>query len=281
MDFRGFFLAGLTFAGWVFGVSVLTLPALPALFGFAALATGSVAAGLYLWHARVAEHPLLDLRLFRFPLFRTSVVAGMFLRLGVGATPFLFPLMLQLSFGLSPFESGMVTFAGAVGAFAAKFAAEWVLARFGFRTTLVWATFVTVLGLFAMGLYDQFTPPAVIIGILIVTGFFQSMFWTGTNVFTFADIEDRDAGQANVISQVWVQMSLAFGVALGGGVLEGMRLLHGGEPQLFDFHVAFYLTAAMAIVSTLIFWRLPRDAGRHLSGHRLPGGGEERIANGE
>jgi MFS family permease len=269
MDFRGFFLAGLTFAGWVFGVSVLTLPALPAFIGYVALALGTVAGGLYLWHAKVSEHPLLDLRLFRFPLFRTSVVAGMFLRLGVGATPFLFPLMLQLSFGLSPFESGMVTFAGAVGAFAAKFAAEWILARFGFRTTLIWATFVTVLGLLAMGLYDQFTPPAIIVGILIVTGFFQSMFWTGTNVFTFADIEDKDAGQANVISQVWVQMSLAFGVALGGGVLEGMRLLHGGEPQLFDFHVAFYLTAAVAFVSTMMFWRLPRGAGRHLSGHQI------------
>ena len=29
MDFTGFFLAGTTFAGWVFGVSVVTLPALP------------------------------------------------------------------------------------------------------------------------------------------------------------------------------------------------------------------------------------------------------------
>jgi EmrB/QacA subfamily drug resistance transporter len=267
MDFRGFILAGTTFAGWVFGVSVLTLPALPASVGYVTLAVGTVAAGLYLWHARVTEHPLLDLRLFRFRMFRTSVVAGMFFRLGVGATPFLFPLMLQLVFGLSPFESGMVTFAGAIGAFAAKFAAEWILGRFGFRTTLVWATFVTVLGIVAMGLYDQFTPPAVIIAVLIFAGFFQSLFWTGTNVFTFADIDDKDAGQANVISQVWVQMSLAFGVALGGGVLEGVRLLHGGEPQLFDFHVAFYVTAAVAFVSTVMFWRLPKDAGSHLSGH--------------
>jgi EmrB/QacA subfamily drug resistance transporter len=269
MDFRGFVLAGTTFAGWVFGISVLTLPALPAMIGYITLAIGTLAGGLYLWHAKVTEHPILDLRLFRFPLFRNSVVAGMFFRLGVGATPFLFPLMLQLAFGLSPFESGLVTFAGAVGAFAAKFAAEWILQRFGFRTTLVWATFVTVLGIVAMGIYDQYTPPAIIIGILIVAGFFQSMFWTGTNVFTFADIEDKDAGQANVISQVWVQMSLAFGVALGGGVLEGLRLLHGGDPQLFDFHVAFYITAAVCFVSTVMFWRLPKNAGSHLSGHGI------------
>jgi predicted MFS family arabinose efflux permease len=95
------------------------------------------------------------------------------------------------------------------------------------------------------------------------------MFWTGTNVFTFADIEDKDAGQANVISQVWVQLSLAFGVALGGGALEGLRLLHGGEPQLFDFHMAFYIMAAVCFVSTVMFWRLPKNAGSHLSGHGI------------
>jgi len=31
--------------------------------------------------------------------------------------------------------------------------------------------------------------------LLIVTGFFQSVFWTATNAFTFADIDDKDAGQ--------------------------------------------------------------------------------------
>jgi EmrB/QacA subfamily drug resistance transporter len=269
MDFRGFFLAGTAFAGWVFGVSVLTLPALPAIFGWVTLAVGTVAALLYLWHARVTEHPLLDLRIFRFPLFRTSVVAGAFFRLGVGAGPLLLPLMLQLAFGMSPFESGMVTFAGAVGAFIAKFAAEWILARFGFRTTLVWSTLVTALGIVANGFYEPATPLAVIISILCFAGFFQSMFWTGVNVFTFADIEDKDYGQANVISQVGVQLTLAFGVALGGGILEGMRLFHGGEPQLFDFHVAFYITAAACFVSTILFWRMPRDAGAHLSGHGI------------
>ena len=30
--------------------------------------------------------------------------------------PFLLPLMLQLGFGLTPFQSGMLTFASAVGA---------------------------------------------------------------------------------------------------------------------------------------------------------------------
>ncbi|WP_439605292.1 MFS transporter, partial [Shinella sp.] len=116
MDFTGFLLAGLCFAGLVFGISVLTLPALPASFGYGSLFLGVVAAVAYWFHFRRTEYPLLDLRIFRQPLFRLTMIGGTIFRLGTGAMPFLFPLMLQLAFGLNPFESGMVTFASAVGA---------------------------------------------------------------------------------------------------------------------------------------------------------------------
>jgi EmrB/QacA subfamily drug resistance transporter len=274
MDFMGFFLAGTTFAGWVFGISVLTLPALPAAFGYGALVIGTLTAFAYWWHFKRTEYPLLDLRVFKFPLFRMTVVAGIVFRLGVGATPFLFPLMLQLAFGMTPFESGMVTFAGAVGAFTAKFVAERLLQQTGFRATLIASTFVTALGIFAQAVYTPATPIPLIFIILIVAGFFQSMFWTATNAFVFADIDDKDAGQANVISQVAVQLSLAFGVALGGGVLEGARLLQGGgEPVLGDFHISFWVIGAVTLVSCLMFTRVPKDAGRHISGHGGGGGG--------
>src|SRR6187549_1590446 len=78
MDFVGFFLAGAAFAGWVFGISVVTLPALPIGFGIAALVGGTVAAAVYYWHFKRTEYPLLDLDLFRLKLFRTTMVAGTF-----------------------------------------------------------------------------------------------------------------------------------------------------------------------------------------------------------
>ena len=265
MDFPGFFLTSTAFAGWVFGISVLTLPALPVTFGYAAFVVGTLCWIGYLMHWRRTESPILDFSLFRFPLFRKSVIGGTFFRLGTGAMPFLFPLMLQLAFGLSPFQSGSITFATAVGSFGAKFVAEPILRRLGFRTSLVIATFLTVLGVGAMGIYTPQTPMPVMLGFLVITGFFQSIFWTATNAFTFADIDDKDAGQATAISQVGIQLSLAFGVALGGGVLEGLRLTHGGEPVLGDFHLAFFVIAAVTLVSTVMFYFLPKTAGSHLT----------------
>ena len=258
LDFTGFLLAGVCFAGFVFGISVLTLPALPAAFGYGSMLLGVIAGAVYWLHFRRTEHPILDLRLFAQPLFRLTMIGGTVFRLGTGAMPFLFPLMLQLAFGLSPFESGMVTFASAVGAFAMKFVAERIIARIGFRSALITACTITAAGVLAMGLYSPGTPTPIMMGFLVITGFFQSLFWTTTNAFIFADIEDKDAGQANVMSQVSVQLSLAFGVALGGGALEGFRLIHGGEPLLQDFHWAFWLMAVITLVSALIFIRVPK-----------------------
>lgn len=269
LDFTGFLLAGICFAGLVFGISVLTLPALPAAFGYGSMLLGVVAAVGYWFHFKRTEYPILDLRLFRQPLFRLTMIGGTVFRLGTGAMPFLFPLMLQLAFGLSPFETGMVTFASAVGAFAMKFVAERIIARIGFRSALITSCAITAAGVLAMGIYSPGTPAPIMMGFLVVTGFFQSLFWTTTNAFIFADVADKDAGQANVIGQVSVQLSLAFGVALGGGALEGFRLLHGGEPLLADFHWAFWLMAAITLASALIFIRLPKSASMH--SHRTQG----------
>jgi EmrB/QacA subfamily drug resistance transporter len=267
MDFRGFFLAATTFAGIVFGLSVLTLPALPLWVGMASVVAGVLAGVTYVWHALRTEYPLLDIRLLRFPLFRSTVVAGNFFRLGMGAIPFLLPLMLQLGFGLNPFESGMITFAAAIGAIAAKFAAEWMFERYGFRQALTGGTFISALGVLAMAFYDQTTVTALMVGVLILFGFAQSIVWTGLNAFMFADIDDRDAGQANVIGQVLAQTMFALGVALGGGALELSHALRGGELSVTDFHNAFFVVAAVVLVSTLLFFRLPRFAGSNISRH--------------
>ncbi|GAB5429683.1 MAG: DHA2 family efflux MFS transporter permease subunit [Devosia indica] len=265
IDGKGFVLAGLAFALFAFGCSVISLPALPPIYGVIAAALGIGLGYFYTRHALATEYPLLDLRLLRLPIFRVSVVAGSFFRLGQGAVPFLFPLMLQLSFGLSPFESGMVTFVAAIGALSAKFVANWIFKSWGFKYPLVIASLVSTLGILVMGFYVPGTPIPLILGILAFTGFWQSTFWTGSNAFVFADVEDKDAGQANVISQVWGQLMFAMGVAVGGGTLElAHRLRGGGELALTDFHMAFFVVSAISAIAVVMFLRIPRNAGHQL-----------------
>ncbi|HVY58450.1 MAG TPA: MFS transporter, partial [Xanthobacteraceae bacterium] len=136
-DTAGFVLAGLGAAGLMFGLSVAGLEFLPSgvvallIVGGAAFTIGYVA------HARRAAAPILDLSLFSVPTFRAGVLGGFLFRLGIGALPFLLPLLLQLGFKLSPFQSGLITFVSALGSMMMKTSIAGILRRFGFRAVLV------------------------------------------------------------------------------------------------------------------------------------------------
>ena len=106
VDLPGFLLSALALSGLVFGMSVASLPALPVEVGYATLAVGAVSAAAYLRHARRAAFPLLDPAMLRYPLFRAAIVGGSLFRVGIGAIPFLLPLMLQLGFGMTAFGRG-------------------------------------------------------------------------------------------------------------------------------------------------------------------------------
>jgi len=53
-------------------------------------------------------------------------------------------------------------------------------------------------------------------------------------------------------------------------VLDGVRHLHGGEPLLGDFHIAFFVIGGVALISTIMFWTLPKGAGAHLAAQHPP-----------
>ena len=268
VDFKGFTLAGMGFAGLMFGLSVISLPAIPVAAGYAGVIIGALALVLYWRHTKRVEHPLLDLRVFRNRLFRSAIIGSSLFRIGVGATPFLLPLMLQLTFGLTPFESGMITFIGALGAITSKFIAERVFAAGGFPRVLMIASVGGCVLLGVMGFVDPETPRPYLYLVLLVMGLMRSMFFTGVNALGFADIDDSEASQASAITAVSQQLSVALGVAVAGGVLEVSSQLTGSELSLFDFHVAWFVVAAISLLSALPFLRLPADAGADVSGHR-------------
>ena len=69
------------------------------------------ASSLYVLHARRTPHPVMRPRACCASRpSAPSVLGGSLFRIGIGAIPFLLPLMLQLGFGLTPLQSGSLTF---------------------------------------------------------------------------------------------------------------------------------------------------------------------------
>ena len=154
-----------------------------------------------------------------------SVVGGFIFRVGIGATPFLLPLLLQLGFGLTPFQSGMLDLLdrprrhghedhGGADPAPLRVQSSARDQRRGER-------------LFHRGpaLFTPITPHAVIFAVLVVGGFFKSLQFTSINSLAYADIEPRAMSAATSFASVAQQLSMSAGVAVGALVLEIQR--HG------------------------------------------------------
>ena len=265
LDWAGFLLSGIAMSGVVFGLSVVSLPALPPVIGLIIVAIGLASTIGYIIHARHNEHALLNLKLFDNQVFRSAVLGGSVFRFGIGAIPFLLPLMFQLGFGMTPFQSGMMTFVSAIGAISMKFGARRVFNLFGFRRTLMYGSLISASFIAANGFFFPDMPYGLIIGFLLIGGFFRSLFFTGVNALAFAEISDDKTSQATPITAVAQQVSIALGVALAGGILEMSTGLRGKGLELADFHIAFFVVAAVSAMAFFWFVRLSPDAGHELS----------------
>ena len=269
-DVVGMVLAGLGIAGIAFGLSILGLNFLPWTLVAALVTGGAIFIAAYLVHARRVAVPALDLTLFRLPTFRASVLGGFVFRLGIGALPFLLPLMLQVGFGMTPFQSGMITFASAVGAMGMKMAAATVLKRFGFRTILVVNALVSAAFLAACAAFTQTTPVAAMLALLLVGGFFRSLQFTSINTIAYAEVENARVSRATALVSVGQQLSISAGVAVGALAVElSVQFRDSGPLSAADFRPAFLVVAAISALSVLIFMRLPADAGAELA-DRVP-----------
>lgn len=268
-DSVGFVLSGLGLATVVTAATAIGLDVLPITATLAILAGGILMLVAYVIHARHTKAPILDLKLLRIPTFRASVIGGSMFRIGVGAQPFLLPLLFQVGFGLTAFQSGMLTFVSALGAMTMKASAAPILRWFGFKTVMLVNAFISSAFVFAPAWFTFDTPHGVILTLLLLGGFFRSLQFTAVNALGYSDIDQRRMSHATSFISVMQQVSLSVGVSIGALTLEGAMTARGGTtlaPE--DFTWAFIVVAAVSAMAFIAFLRLPENAGAEVSGHK-------------
>ena len=266
-DYKGIFLSSLSLGLFLFGFELISHEGL-LVMALAFLGIGALCGGLYVRHARTAKDPILDISLMKIPTFGTSVIAGAITRLTQGAHPYLLPLMMQLGFGLSAAQSGLMTFATALGSIAAKPIAPSLLRRFGFRDTLMVNGFFASAGYAVCGLFRPGWPMPVLFVIMICSGFFMSIQFTGFNTIAYDEVSQQRMGAATSFYTTFQQLMLSMGICAGAAALQGAMVLRGHHaPQFADFTAAFWTVAAVSLTAT--FWnrRFSHEAGTEISGH--------------
>jgi EmrB/QacA subfamily drug resistance transporter len=263
----GAVLAGVGIGGLVFGGSLLGLTVLPTGVVIALIAVGAVATYAYVRHARRTPAPVLDLALLKIPTMRAAVVGGFIYRSGIGAMPFLLPLLLQLGFGLTAFQSGLITLSNVVGAMGMKTVIPIILRWFGFRRVLVVNALVSAALVAACATFTPGVSFAWIVGVLIVSGFFRSLEFTSLNTIAYADVDNRRMSRATSLVAVAQQVSISVGVAIGAVAVD-LTLAARGQSAITaaaDFQPAFIAIAVIAGSAFFIFARMPKDAGAELA----------------
>ncbi len=264
-DIAGFALSGISLSCLLFGFETLSRGvADEALLGAGLLAAGAGAGAAYLAHARKLKgiRPILDLSLMKYPTFRLSVFAGSLTRITQGAQPFLLPLMMQIGFGMSAAESGLLTFASACGFVAMKSLAEPVLARFGFRTTLIWNSILSSLLYASCALFRPGWPHWVIFCVLLVCGLSMSLQFTAYNAVCYDEIPRSRTAAANSFYSTAQQLMLSAGICAAAMALTGSKLIFGHDhPTLMDFSVAFLAVTTVSLFAAPVNATLPEDAG--------------------
>jgi len=265
-DLLGLVLIGFGVGGLAFGMTVTGIKLVPASVVIALVAGGTAATFAYVLRARGMTAPVIDLTLFRFATFRAGVVGGFIFRIGAGALPFLLPLLMQLGFGMTPFQSGLVTLSSAVGAMMMKSVVPRILRRVGFRNVLTWNALVAAVMLAACAAFTHTTPVPAMIAVLLAGGFFRSLQFTSVNVIAFAEVEPARMSRATSLVAVAQQLSQSVGVALGALALETVLRFKGQNALTAeDFPPAFLLVGLVSASSILLFARMPPDAGAEMA----------------
>jgi EmrB/QacA subfamily drug resistance transporter len=268
-DLLGLVLIGLGVGGLAFGMTVTGIKLVPTSVTVGLVAGGALATLAYVVRARRMAAPVIDLTLFKLATFRAGVVGGFIFRIGAGALPFLLPLLMQLGFGMTPFQSGLVTLSTAVGAMMMKWAVPRILRQVGFRNVLTWNALIAAVMLAACATFTRATPVPVMIAVLLAGGFFRSLQFTSVNVIAFAEVEPARMSRATSLVAVAQQLSLSVGVALGALALE-IVLRFKGQTGLVaeDFPPAFLLVGLVSASSILLFARMSADAGAEMADRR-------------
>lgn len=253
------FMAGST----TLGLGLVPLPVVLALVTF-----GAAVLFAYVRYSLSKTDPILDLTLLRLPVFRQSVISASLFRIGLGATPFLLPLLLQVGFGMTPLESGMITFSASIGAITLKFAAPRILRRFGFRNVLLVNSVLASSFMLLPAFFTPATPAMLMTTLLLIGGFFRSLQFTSLNALTFAEIEPEQMSRATTLTSVLQQLTLSLGISVGALVLQLSVTFHGSTMEWTSFWPAFIAIGLTSLLALIPITRLPPDAGDEVSGHK-------------
>src|SRR2546428_63328 len=200
----------------IFGLKLVAQDGL-SLIPVASIAAGVVFGALFVRRQRRLAHPLIDLQLFRIPVFSATVVTLTLNAFVMFASSFFTAQYLQLVLGLSPLQAGLWTLPSAIGIVIASQIAPRLVRRAPPATVMMGGALVCALAFALLAFVSVGGLAVLVIGSVVATvgaGPIAAL----ANATIVGAAPPEQAGSAAAISQT----SIDFGGALGIAVLGSL-----------------------------------------------------------
>lgn len=262
-DLVGFLLSGFGFASFMVAIELLSNDKVPFYYFIILFIFSFSCITVNVLHSRRISNPLIQYRILKLPTFRIVISFGSLMRMLIGVSPYLVPLMFQTCFGFSPFKSGLLFMATMGGNLLMKPMAVWTIRHYKFKNVLVVNGFFIALFSLCTGILMRDTPIVLIIAVMFLAGMSRSLQFSAITTLAFADIPDANLTQSNTLFSTMQQMSQGVGIALGGVLLHFSNIING-SPASFekhDFFLSFLFVSILTIIVSLGFLKLSPTAG--------------------
>ena len=258
-------LAGITMAahsGWSF------IP-------ITVIALSLVSGGLFVWRGLVVDNPILNLRLFRQPIFGLSILSNLICFLGMSSALFLLPFYLKYVQGYPPDKVGSVFIPAAACMAIASPLSGRLSDRFGTRIFTVGGLLLGTIGLIMLATLDEsshdFLPYIAMIPISAGMGAFYGPNNSAILSVTPDSNQSAVIGFINLIRNSGSLISIPISATIVTLVMSSMgfeanlsAVTHGSETELIasfltGMRVSFItLTAVTMVGVALSFYPNPK-----------------------
>lgn len=243
------------------------------------IGTASIAllAAFVIVELRTAQ-PMLDVRIFGNALFRACNLAWIVTMFGGAAMIFLITLQLQAARGLSPLESGLVTFTMAIGVLFTAQPAGRLYRIIGPRRLILGGLLGCAAVTMALAMVSLDTNLWIVRGLMLLRGVAFGFVLVPLQAATYAQVPPEQTSRATALYNATSQVGSGLGVAVGAAFLTNRLSHHGavlGDPTtaaaaISGFQDTLWIIGVLSLVGAGVALLIrDRDAAATMAAHAI------------
>ncbi len=170
--------------------------------------------------------PLLELRLFKSPLFTIATIIGSFLNIGMFGAMFLLPILLQTVLGLSPVQTGLILFPAAITTALMMPLSGKIFDKYGARTVVLAGLLIVSYTTYMLSHFNGLTPYMIMIVWLALRGVGMGLSMMPVTTVAMATIPINLTSKASALRNVILQVAGSLGIAMFTTIMQNRQVLH-------------------------------------------------------